>query len=373
MGFIDTIRQALALPAAAAGAVPMPYESPFASPNHLLPLASPPDAPVTLTRERALSVPAVKRARDLIAANIARCPMVAYKGETALVDQPGFLSRTDGPVGPFNRMLWTVDDLIFYGWSLWAVQRGAPSSEERLGPVLAAERVPFERWDFVDGRIHFDGAPVDAASVVLIPGINEGILRLCGTAIDHAIALNAAAAKSGRVPASQYLLKQIDGPPMTDAEMERLSTDFATARMAGDGRAVVSNRNMDVKEMGRVDPALLIAGRNTAAIEVARLMGVPASMLDAGLDGNGGSINYGNADVRNRQLVDYGLAPYMGAVAGALGLDTVVPRGTRIEFDTTTLLDVANKSVEVPDDNDAPAPAPAAPAADQTSTQEKSA
>ena len=56
MGFLDTVRDALALPAAAAAP---PLESPWASPNHLLPvLVDDRVADTNVTRSTAMRVPA---------------------------------------------------------------------------------------------------------------------------------------------------------------------------------------------------------------------------------------------------------------------------------------------------------------------------
>lgn len=349
MAILDKLRAALAVPAVAATYREIPFESPWASPNHLLPIQFP-DVPAQLTRRRALSVPAVLRGRNLIAANIARCPMLAYRGEGRVAPQPGFLSRTDGPLSPMHRMLWTIDDLIFYGWSCWAVKRDSENH------VIEADRIPFDRWEIRDGIVYYDGAIADANSVILIPGLNEGILSLAGDAIEHAITLNRQASHRTKTPAPQVLLKQIDGPPMPDDDVVKLKADYMAARNSDSGGVAFANRNMDVIEMGKADPSLLIAGRNTAALEIARVMGIPASMLDAGLDGAGSSINYTNSEMQNRQLIDYALAPYMAAVSARLGLDDVVARGMRVEFDTTTLTGVAS-DVAVPDDADQP-PAP---------------
>lgn len=356
MGLLQTIRDALALPSLAAHVDALPFESPWASPNHLLPVTVPDVRPVAVGRVAALRVPAVKRARDLLAANIARCPMFAYTGDTVAADQPRFLTRTDGPISPYHRMLWTVDDLLFYGWSCWAIQRDA---DRRM---IAGDRVPFEMWEIgPDGRtVLYDGKPVDADSVVVIPGINAGLLAESSPTISDALELNSSAASAARTPAPQVILKQIDGPPMDDADIEKLKAGYLAARRSPDGGVAYANRNIDVIEKGKRDPSLLLDGRNMAAVEVARITGVPASMLDAGLAGSG-SITYANADARMNELIDFGLAPYMAAIAGRLGLDDVVPRGTRIEFDTSGLTGVAG-GVDVPDDRDTPpTPPPAVP------------
>src|SRR5699024_9980910 len=122
--------------AARLGDPPLQIGSPWSTPATLETIVWPDlfglDA-VPLTRAEAMSVPAVKRARQIIAGTIARLPLDADPGTL-----PIWLDRTDEPVSAFHRMLWTVDDLLFYGWSLWRVDRGT------TGTIRHAYRV---RWD----------------------------------------------------------------------------------------------------------------------------------------------------------------------------------------------------------------------------------
>jgi hypothetical protein len=86
-------------------------------------------APVT--RGMAMAVPAVAKARHLLLRRRATSPGVV-PGPTKDPEQPLWMQRTDGDLSPFHRMLWTVDDLLFYGWSLWAAKRGAPTDGSPL-------------------------------------------------------------------------------------------------------------------------------------------------------------------------------------------------------------------------------------------------
>jgi hypothetical protein len=75
-------------------------------------------------------VPAVARARGVVCTTIARIDLGAYRGDTRLdtAAEPSWLHATDGPLSPFHRMLWTLDDLYFYGWSCWGSPSGRPST-----------------------------------------------------------------------------------------------------------------------------------------------------------------------------------------------------------------------------------------------------
>lgn len=344
MGFLQTVRDALALPAMAAA--PVGYESPWAGESHLLPVVIPESPDVPITRHLAMSVPALSRARRLIVGSIARCDLVVTRGGEPVAEQPRWTSRTDGPVSPFHRMLWTIDDLLFYGASLWAVQRDSE------GSVIAADRVPFERWTLnQDGEVLFNGSPVDPHSIVLIPGVDEGVLDHGRTPIRHAYDLNAAAAKAAKTPIAHTELHQTSGEPMSREQAKQLVEGWIAARRSPDGAVSFTNSSIEVKTHGTFDSALLVEGRQAAAVDIARLTGIPALLLDAAT--SDGSVRYSNVDARNREFIDFCLAPYMAAVVARLGMDDVVPRGNAVEFDTTNLvgIDAAEvQDLEVPDD-----------------------
>ena len=348
MGIRDTIAEALAAPFIARGGVDaVMLESPWASPNHLVHV-TPPDARGHINRATAMSVPAVKRARNLIAPAIARCPLEARTQGERAATQPIWMTRTDGVQSPHFRMLWTVDDLIFYGWSLWALERDSG------GQVIRADRVPYHLWDFNEhGDVLVNGRPADPSEVCVIPGVDEGLLTSSSDAVRHASELNRLAQRSADTPAAQVLLKQTAGVPLTGKEITELVESFANARRGRNGGIAFANQSIDVEELGRTDAALLIDGRAAASLDVARAVGVPGTMIDAGASGSG-TLTYANATSRNLELIDYALAPYMAAVAARLGLDDMVPRGTAVAFDLSDLTAPTIGDMDVPDDDHTP-------------------
>ena len=147
MSLLSKLRAALAVPATA-HARRVGYLSPYDDVNHLYHFVAPDWFPHReLTREIAMGVPAVSRSRRIVCNTIAQLPLQAYRGDQK-IESPTWLDRADGPISPYQRMVWTVDDLFFYGLSLWAVERGADDQ------VKAADRVPFDEWTVDgDGRI----------------------------------------------------------------------------------------------------------------------------------------------------------------------------------------------------------------------------
>ena len=346
MGFLSAIRDSLALPAVAAGSVTVPYESLRPSPNHLYSLEPAPRDDLRVSRSTAMGVPALARARRLIVGSIARCPLQATAQGETLDRQPGWLTRTDGPVSPFHRMAWTIDDLLFFGWSLWAVERGAE------GEVIAADRVPYDDWAFTpEGGVTYRGREVDPESICLIPGIDEGVLAMAPESIRQAVTLARSADRAARTPMAHTELHQTGGEPLNPDEIRALVTAWTTARRSEDGAVSYTSPNIQVNTHGAYDSNLLIEGRNAAAVDIARITGIPAILLDAATTDS--TMRYSNVDARNTEFIDFCLAPLMAAVAARLGMDDMVAPGVAVEFDVSELTGISTTSVDdltVPDD-----------------------
>lgn len=287
------------------------------------------DVPGPMRRIDAIGIPAVMRGRGLLAPTIAGTPLHCWAGETRSED-PSWLFRTDGIVSPFTRMEWTVDDLIFTGWSLWAKEVDA------AGFPLRMDRVERSRWYIDDGgQVMVDGSPVDAASVVIIPGPHDGILDVGRRTLTTAAELEAAVAKTARSPIPGIDLHQTTDVELTAAEKQTMITDWVAARRGENGGVAFTNSAVEARVLGSPVENLLIEGRNASAVDIARLMNIPAALIDA--TNAGASLTYETVGGRNAEFLDYGLLPYMRAIAGRLSLDDVVPRGKRVEFDTADL------------------------------------
>lgn len=287
-----------------------------------------------VTREVAMSVPAVARQRHLLAGSLARCPLVDMVGDTVSPVQPTWLYRTDSPVSTYHRMLWTVDDLLFYGWSLWA------RTNDAIGRLpLDAVRVPFERWAFTKtGTIEVDREPVKAAEVILIPGPHEGIIQFGASSIRMAKDNLRAAANAARNPAAHLELHYTGDEPLKTEDRAEYLAEWAKARRGENGGVAWTGKNMELKEHGTHEAALLIDGRNADAVDMSRLVSSPAAMADA--TNAGASLTYETTDGRNGQFVDYGVSLYADSITARLSLDDCTVRGHRVAFDMATLRNV---------------------------------
>lgn len=288
-----------------------------------------------ISRADAMSIPAMAKARQLICATIAKLPLKAAVGGDLLDDkkQPRWTYRTDGTLSPFARMIWTVDDLLFYGESLWQVDRGADTFPIR------AERVPYEWWKVTpEGAITIHDVVQNADDVLYFPGSVEGILDKDGTSLRSAKAIAAAVESRTKtpIPVMEIHGNQIDDAPTT-AEAKALVADYNKARRDPDGVTVYTPPNVELKPHGeKTDSGFMVEGRNAVRLDIANLTGVPAALLDGSV--STASLTYSTQEGRRNEFVDYGLSIWMETIAGRLSLDDVVPSGQRITFDQTDFL-----------------------------------
>jgi hypothetical protein len=319
--------------------------------------AADPDS-LPLSRVAAMAVPAVARARHLTAGAIAKLPLYALRGAERVPAQPYWCQGTDGQTGtlsagelgrygvtpqsPWSRMLWTVDDHLFHGVSVWLVS----SRYDDDGRPARMLRVPFAAWSVDDaGRVtDTDGHPFPAGAVVVIPGPHEGVLNFAGRTIRAAGQLEHTAADVARRP-FRLELHQTTDAVLTSAERRDIVQDTRAALAANDG-VLFTNSAIETKEHRMDSEALLIGARNASALDIARDVSMPAAMLDATTAG--ASLEYATLEGRNQQWIDYGLSLYMAAVESRLGMDDVIPAGQRMGFDTADLTGPASAPAGAP-------------------------
>lgn len=287
------------------------------------------DLPVT--RAECMAIPAVAKARHLIA-GVSRFPLQTYRGDVELPNST-WIYRTDTQEPPQLRMMWTLDDLLFYGWSLWAVERGTN------GAITDAMRVPQDWWDF-DGdstKILVHGDEVTAESAVLIPGPFEGIMKAGAHTIRAAHDLEKAWARRTRNPVPAVELHQTDDTPATDPEKREIIRSWASMLDDGGG-AAWTPYNIDVRTHGETAADLFVQGRNAVTLDIGRLTNVPAMLLDAALATS--SLQYTTSVDGRNAFNDITIAYWITSIEARLSMDDVVPRGQRVGFDLADLVQV---------------------------------
>lgn len=279
------------------------------------------------TREDAMRVPAIVKGRSLIIGTLARQPLVKFRGD-AVIPSDAWMYRTNSDVPPQVRMAWTIDDLIFYGVSLWAVERSA------LGVILDAVRVPYEWWEVSpDLELLVNGVPVEARDVILFEGPQDGLLEMAQDDIKAARAMTRAWANRVDAPVPLVELHETSEGGLEDHEIEELVDDWEDARRRG-GTAFTP-KSIETKVHGQTPTDLFVQGRNAGRLDIANFLALPASLLEG--SSAVASLTYSTSTDDRNELVDLSLSYWATPIEARLSQDDVVPRGQRVGFNLTYL------------------------------------
>lgn len=291
-----------------------------------------------LTRENAISIPAVSKARNLLVATIAKFPLRAIRvdangNETDVTSDHAWLYRTNSTVSPYERLAWTVDSLFFYGCAVWLTDRGAPDKEGRR-PILSAEWCPPAAWQIkeIDGelRLHVDGVPIADDRFILINSPFEGLLNVGQSTLRGARDVERAWVGRARNPIPMVELHVTDDALDPD-EVKLFVDSWALARTGENGAIGYTPPGLEVRTHGEVKAELMVEGRNAIRTDVGSFTNIRVAMLDGtiGVD----SLTYTTKDGERNSFYEFDLPFWTDPITARLSLDDVVPRGTRIRFD----------------------------------------
>jgi HK97 family phage portal protein/HK97 family phage prohead protease len=291
-----------------------------------IPSYSSPVAPVgKVTRTQALTVPAVSRARDMIAATIGTLPLDLLDSSkqarpSSLLEQPEMgLTR----IVSITRV---VEDLFFDNVSYWLVKErdgyGFPSYVKRVDPCIVDVRA--------DGSVWVDGKEVNEMDVIQFVGHHSsGLLTRGARAIRQALLLDDLAKRYAENPqAREYFTPAEGADPADDADIAQLLTDWNAARQAGITGYVPAA--LDLHEGSLINPRdlQLADARQHAVLELARLSGLDPEDLGVSVT----SRTYQNLEQSRRERVTNVLQPYISVVEQRLSMNDVCPRGTYVRF-----------------------------------------
>lgn len=305
---------------------------------------------MTLTREvqrvtlvAANRIPAVRRALGVIAGTISTWPLVLYANGRP-VDPGRLRSFLEQPAPASTRsalIRQTVTDVIWWDRAVWRILDrtvlGHPTAVERLDPQrVAPDPARPGRW-LVDGR------PERPLALVVFDGGGLGGLAAHGWDVLTIYSdLQAAAGRYARAPHPHAVLRNL-GADISREDAEALLNEWEAAR----GRRSVAylNRVTEYQAVGwSASEVQLTEGRELAALEVARLFGLPSVALDAR---SGDSMTYANVADRRRDVYE-SLRPWqdmleqsMSAVdrtAGGQPAGVLVPARYSIRLDPADYL-----------------------------------
>ena len=297
-------------------------------------------------RAQAMSLPGVFRARAILMSLIADKPLQAWRGSTLVPtnEQPSFLYRTPGILGPWQRMARTLDDLIFYPWSLWLTQRGERAQGRR--DILNAVHCPYESWQVNEAGLievkNQDGGwdVADDDEVILIPGPSEGLIAYAVRTLRGAAAIEDAWVTRARNPSPITELHLTEDIPLDDAEVTATRDAWVNARRSSTGSVAVTPNNIDVIDHGGdADAQLYVEGRNSSRLDIAAFFNLPGAILDASTAT--ASLTYVTQEGTRTSVYDLSLPYWVRPIESRLSQDDIVANGQSVRFDFTSLAPTA--------------------------------
>jgi len=296
-------------------------------------------------RNRAMSVPTVSRARDLMASVIGCMNLKMYNEiwngdemEKVPLAPRTWLRRIDPTLPNSFIMSWTFDDLFFFGRAFWYITSrtadGYPASFTRL-PAAMVQTLDQSGpvWFAPSKEIVFQGGSLDANDVVQFLSPIQGIVYMSEKAIATALQLEAARFRNSSSAIPAGILRQTGGEPLSAQELADLAAAFNAAR-ATNQTAALNEFVTYTETLTSPDKMLLIESAEFQAMEMARLCNIP--MYLAGI--SVGSYSYQSSAEARMDLWTFGVRAYADCIAGTLSQNNILPNGSFVEFDVEQYL-----------------------------------
>ena len=296
-------------------------------------------------RNRAMSVPTVSRARDLMASVIGCMNLKMYtemwngeEMEKMPLAPRTWLRRIDPSVPNSFLLAWLFDDLFFYGRSfLYVTSRtadGYPASFTRL-PAAMVQTLDQSGpvWFAPSKQIIFQGGNLDPNDVVQFLSPIQGIIYMSEKAIATALQLEAARFRNSSSAIPAGILRQIGGEPLSAQELADLAASFNAAR-ATNQTACLNEFVTYTETLTSPDKMLLIESAEFQAMEMARLCNIPPYLAGISV----GSYSYQSSAESRMDLWTFGVRAYADCIAGTLSMNNILPNGTYVEFDVEQYL-----------------------------------
>jgi len=289
--------------------------------------------PTAVSRMNALSVPAIKRCRDLISGTIASIPLEYYKKSTGeKVAPPRWVEQPSRSQPRFETLYYTIDSLLMYGQSFWKITE-TYQEDGRMANAewVANTRVSFETDPYTTyiTQYYIDGIPVPMSGLgsLITFQKDEGILATGARTIQAAIDVQKAAAIAASTPMAQGILRNT-GADLPPQEVSGLLAAWKRSRQNNATAYLTSTLEFQPVQFSPKDMLYNEAIQNLAT-ECARLCSVDPYYVSASQNT---TMTYANVQDERKQMVAYTLQPYVSAVEARLSMDDISTAGHHVKF-----------------------------------------
>jgi phage head maturation protease len=292
-----------------------------------------------VTRDEALSVPAVQKGRNLVC-SIATLPLRQLDGNNREVPS-ALLQQIDLDVPNVVTLAQTLEDLVFESIGWWRITGfgpdGFPLTARRLDPDTVSLNPPGGRSpaplpsgeDPRQAVVYVDGKEVSASLMIRFDSPNPAVLKVGGRAIRRALALDKAAKMYADDPRPQDYFSPAEGAdPADDDEIKDILGKWRESRRKRATGYVPAALTYNTVDSPSPADLQLVELQRQASLDIANAFGVDPE--DLGISTT--SRTYANAVDRRRDRINDVLAPYMRAITDRLSMGDVTQRGRRVVF-----------------------------------------
>lgn len=302
----------------------------------------------SVSREEALTVPAVKRGRDLIC-SISTLPLEAIDQQNRVVDHP-LLRQIDPGTTNVVTLAQTVEDLLFEAVSWWRITafdwEGYPAKAVRYAPnqVSFAPPKDYRRGYLPSGLatepaadlgnqvgkgVWMGGEFVPNDQVIQFDSPNPGLLTTGRRAIARAIALIDAANLFADNPRMRgYFTPKENADPGSDDDIQDALDAWADARRERVDGYVPPALEYNTVQDATPQDLQLIQMEEKATKDLANLLGIDPEELAVSTT----TRTYANIVDRRKDRINDTYAPYMMAITQRLSMDDVTKRSQSVRF-----------------------------------------
>jgi HK97 family phage prohead protease len=297
--------------------------------------------PARVSREQALTVPAVVKGRNLIC-SISTLPLVQLNARNERIRLP-LLEQIDPDVPNVVTLAQTLEDLLFESIAWWEITawdaHDYPIYARRVDPGAVSLDPPANArtpaflpggYDPRGASVWIDGREVPASRVIRFDSPNPAVLSSGARAIRRAILLDKAASLYADDPRPlDYFTPSPDAEEIDDDEVVEILAEWKAARKQRSTAWIPRAMQYHAVDAPSPQELQLVELAERAALDIANMLGVDPEDLGVSTT----SRTYANVIDRRRDKINDVLSPYMRAVTDRLSMGDVTRRGYRVLFD----------------------------------------
>jgi len=288
----------------------------------------------SVTREVAMQVPAIARARNVICNTLGSIPLEMYARDGRQMRSLSWMEQPDLHTPRSVTMAQTIDSLMFFGRAYWSVtntyaEDNRPSRFTWVDPRRVTFTTNTANTQIDQYYVDNNAVPMSGiGSLITFQALDDGVLARGGRTIATSHALEVAAYNISKDPVPMGILKNT-GFDMADSAVVELLNTWKQSRQ--NKSTAYLNSNLEYQTVGFDSKQMqLVEARAHIASEIARLMNVPAYVVGADMQAN---MTYSNAVDTRKDLVNNTLRGYIAAIEDRLNMADITTSGSFVRFD----------------------------------------